>query len=78
MNPGDEKVTKAKRTYSQTSGERWMGQDAPSASPHTKDVGELRRDNNPHTPKTSVCEASGEALMNIQSDTVARKLDIHL
>lgn len=53
-----------------------MGQDAPSASPHSKDVGELMRDLNPHTPKTSMCEASGEVLVNIQSDPVAWKLYI--
>lgn len=55
-----------------------MGQGAPSASPHTEHVGELMRDHNPHTPKTSMREASGEALMNIQSDPVAWKPYIHL
>lgn len=59
---------------SQTSGEKWTGRGAPSASPHTVDVGELMRDHNPHTPKTSMSEASRVALMYIQSDPVAWKL----
>lgn len=66
MNPGDEKRTRL--------GRRRLYSHLVNGTGRAEHVGELMRDHNPHTPRTSM----REALVNIQSDPVARKLYIHL